>query len=180
LTFHGMVSITGRPSCGAARRAKMDTMNANVVVPICVSFVGFFGALIQRQTGPGRERRRIKADLEILNALPEGFPGREKYERFVAISVTQMMSDRARRNWPFLLSFGFMYVGLGVFLIVIGVVNGGGWWWIAISFGILSLLSTPMAVADMASSRGRGADVVDPVSAPKVADLPDEPTADGD
>jgi hypothetical protein len=122
-------------------------MNWDHFVPIAVAFIGLIGVSLQRQTGLNRQRRRIKADLDILGVLPQDISVRGRFEDHICQSIEHLVEVHGRRDWgPFVtVCVSLLIMAMG--LIVPGFIFGG-WWWVSTAFGALLLISAPAIIHD--------------------------------
>lgn len=117
----------------------MGSVDWGLLVPIGVALLGLLGSLLQRQTGLTRTRRRIKADLDILNLLPQESADRPPLEAYISKTIKAMLDERDKRDWgvftftiTFIAIFGGAFIFLGFYW--------GGWWWFGAIYGALVIL----------------------------------------
>ena len=135
-----------------------------LAVPLLGIVTAGVGVLWRRGGGL---RARLRADLELLKALPEGSQGRSRLQEHIDATVERLITvDGAmRRDW--------LGTALAVVLLIIAVLTGttawrlGGWWtllWLpAVTFALLGAvgagISVPRAERD---EKGRRLKSVEP------------------
>lgn len=115
-------------------------------------------------------RNRIKSDLEIMERLPDGLSKR-RLEQHINEQVDALItSTREKRRDPFGIVLGLILLGLGVWLIALGVTGSNLWFlpaFVLLIFGIAGVSLD--AVPRRRDERGRI------IAEPTSKTQPDEP-----